>query len=259
MAVVLAVQVSAPSRQALRRGLRGRGLRLVACASWDRVAHRLERDLVDGIVVDVRALRDMGIAVARRFPRIPVFALGAFRPDDGALLAACRRAGLRGILVEGVDDIAFGDMVAGQSAGRLRRAALADAPRVLRLIEPIQRRAWDEVLARVGQPTRTLDLAESLGRTREHLSREFAAGGAPNLKRVIDLARVAWAADLLANPGYGVTTVAAILHYSSASHLAGAALRVAGAKPGELATLGPQGVLWRFARGRMRSRVGAAN
>jgi AraC-like DNA-binding protein len=255
MAVVLAVQTTASARQALRRGLRGRGLRLVTCATWERVAQRLERDLVDGIVVDVRAARDMGIAVARRFPRIPVFALGAFRPDDGALLAACRRAGLRGILVEGVDDIALGELVAGQSAGRLRRAALSDAPRVLRLTEPIQRRAWEEVLTRVGQPTRTSELAQTLGRTREHLSREFAAGGAPNLKRVIDLARVAWAADLLANPGYAISTVAAILRYSSASHLAGAALRVAGAPPRELASLGPRGVLSRFVRGRMRSRL----
>ena len=126
---------------------------------------------------------------------------------------------------------------------------------MLRLTEPIQQRAWDEVLSRVGQPTTTSSVAETLGRTREHLSREFAAGGAPNLKRVIDLARVAWAADLLANPGYAIATVAAILRYSSASHLAGASMRVAGAKPNELAGLGPRGVLFRFVRGRMRSRV----
>jgi transcriptional regulator GlxA family with amidase domain len=228
---------------------------LVACGSVERVEQRLGRDLVDGVVVDVRAARDAALALSRRFPRIPIFAIGAFRPDDGLLLAACRRAGLRGILVEGVDDVALGELVAGRSASHMRRAELADAPRVLRLTEPIQRRAWDEVLARVGQPTRTADLARTLGRTREHLSREFAAGGAPNLKRVIDLARIAWAADLLANPGYGVATVAAILRYSSASHLAGSALRVAGAPPRELASLGPRGVLARFVRGRMRSRV----
>lgn len=255
MAVVLAVQLNATARTALRRGIRGRGLRLVACVSGERAEQRLGRDLVDGVVVDVRVARDAALTVAQRYPRIPVFALSAFRPDDGALLADCRRAGLRGILVEGVDDIALGELVAGRSASSVRRAALSDAPRLLRLMEPIQRRAWDEVLARVGQPTRTVDVAKSLGRTREHLSREFAAGGAPNLKRVIDLARVAWAADLLANPGYGVARVAAILRYSSASHLAGAARRVAGAGPRELAQLGPRGVLARFVRGRMRSRV----
>jgi len=91
--------------------------------------------------------------------------------------------------------------------------------------------------------------------TREHLSREFGAGGAPNLKRVIDLARAACAADLLGNPGYSVQCVVRILGYASPSHLAGTARRVAGATPMELRELGPQGVLTRFLRGRTRSRV----
>lgn len=255
MAVVLAVHLAAPARQALGRGLRGRGLRLVGCDSAERIEQRLGRDLVDAVVVDVRSARDLALDLARRYPRIPAFAFGAFRPDDGALLVDCRRAGLRGILVDGVDDVALGELVVGRSASRLRRAELAEAPRLLRLTEPIQRRTWDEVLSRVGLATRTAELAETMGRSREYLSREFAAGGAPNLKRVIDLVRVAWAADLLANPAYGVATVAAILRYASASHLAGAALRVAGAKPGDLRQLGPRGVLLRFVRGRTRSRV----
>ena len=72
---------------------------------------------------------------------------------------------------------------------------------------------------------------------------------------MIDLARTAWAADLLANPGYSVTDVARILGYSSPGHLTGSAQRVAGAGARELATLGPRGVLNRFIRGRTRSRV----
>jgi AraC-like DNA-binding protein len=91
--------------------------------------------------------------------------------------------------------------------------------------------------------------------TREHLSRQFAAGGAPNLKRVIDLVRTACAADLLANPGYTVGNVARILAYASASHLAGAARRVAGASTQELRSLGPRGVLAAFIKGRTRSRL----
>ena len=126
---------------------------------------------------------------------------------------------------------------------------------MLRLTEPIQRRAWDEVLARVERRTTTADIARAVRRTREHLSREFGAGGAPNLKRVIDLARIAWAADLLANPGYTVGTVATLLRFASASHLAACSRRVAGVAPAGLSALGPQGVLQRFARGRTRSRV----
>ena len=53
----------------------------------------------------------------------------------------------------------------------------------------------------VERPVRTTDLARRLRVSREHLSRQFGAGGAPNLKRVIDLTRIACAAQLLANPG----------------------------------------------------------
>jgi AraC-like DNA-binding protein len=132
---------------------------------------------------------------------------------------------------------------------------LGDATRLLRLSEPLQVQAWDAVLTMVGSPARTSDIAAGLKITREHLSREFAAGGAPNLKRVIDLVRTAWAADLLNNPGYDVSSVAHILRFSSASHLAGSARRVAGVTPSELPDLGPAGVLRRFLRGRMRSRL----
>jgi AraC-like DNA-binding protein len=114
---------------------------------------------------------------------------------------------------------------------------------------------WDEVLRRVAVPIKTAQLAAALRVTREHLSREFAAGGAPNLKRVIDLARAACAADLLGNPGYTVRAVVKILGYASPSHLAGVARRVAGATPQELRTVGPAGVLQRFIRGRTRSRA----
>src|SRR2546423_307288 len=93
------------------------------------------------------------------------------------------------------------------------------------------------------------------GGTREPLSREFAAGGAPNLNRAIALARTAWAADLLGNPGYTVRAVVHILGYASTSHLAGAARRVAGTTPQELRTVGARGVLQRFIRGRTRSRT----
>src|SRR5207248_6646515 len=114
---------------------------------------------------------------------------------------------------------------------------------------------WEEVLRRVALPIKTVHLAAALRVTREHLSREFAAGGAPNLTRVIDLARTAWAADLLGNPGYTVRSVVRILGYASPSHLAGAARRVAGTTPHELRAVGPRGVLQRFIRGRTRSGV----
>ena len=184
-----------------------------------------------------------------------MYALSAVRPDDGALLASCRDAGFTGVLVEGVDNAVAGEWIAARTAQVARRFALADAPRLLRLTDRLQLAAWEEVLRRAGKPITTGQIAQALRVTREHLSREFGAGGAPNLKRVIDLARAACAADLLGNPGYTIRCVVRILGYASPSHLAGAARRVAGATPAELREIGPAGVLARFIRGRTRSRV----
>lgn len=242
-------------RRAVKRGYpRGAGdVRL--CRHLAGVERLLYQRLVDAVVLDVKGTSGPALALPARFPRIPMFALSAFRPDDGPLVARCHAAGFAGLLVEGVDNAVAGEWIAGRTAQVVRREALADAPQLLRLTDRLQLAAWEEVLRRVGVPTKTAQVAAALRVTREHLSREFAAGGAPNLKRVIDLARTACAADLLGNPGYTVRAVVAILGYPSTSHLAGAARRVAGATPQELRDVGPRGVLQRFLRGRTRSRV----
>ncbi len=194
-----------------------------------KVERLLEENLVEAVVIDVRAgFADAAFGLAGRFPVIPVIALSAFRPDDGKLLSRCYAAGLHSVLVAGVDDAVAGEIVAAACMGNARGTELTDAPRLLRLTEPVQLDAWQEILS---------------------------AGGAPNLKRVIDLARLACAAQLLQNPGYSVTRVSRILHFSSPSHLAGSARRIAGVKPSELGSLGPSGVLHRFRRGRTRSRL----
>jgi AraC-like DNA-binding protein len=243
------------ARRAVKQGYpRGTGsVRL--CRTLQGVERLLQQRLVDAVVLDVRTCAADGIGLPARFPRIPMYALSAVRPDDGSLLAACQRAGFAGVLVEGVDNAVAGEWIAARTAQVARRAALADAPRLLRLTDRLQLAAWEEVLRRAGEPIQTGHVAQALRVTREHLSREFGAGGAPNLKRVIDLARAACAADLLGNPGYTIRAVVRILGYASPSHLAGAARRVAGVMPHELRELGPRGVLQRFLKGRTRSRV----
>jgi AraC-like DNA-binding protein len=256
MSVVPVLHRSAAMRAQIRQGLPRRGWRVERCRSVERLQTFLSRRLVDAVVVDVRnGWAEPSLALIPQYPKIPFFAIGAFRPGDADLVRACRAKGVVEVLVEGVDDPAAGEVIAARSATRRRRQALADAPRLLRLTEPIQQRAWEEVLLRAGTRTTTADVARAVRRTREHLSREFGAGGAPNLKRVIDLVRVAWAADLLANPGYTTSDVARLLRFASPSHLAEGARRVAGARPAELGDLGPQGVLRRFVRGRTRSRI----
>jgi AraC-like DNA-binding protein len=256
MPLVAMVHPEAATRRALRRGLpRHVGIR--ACRTVSDARRLLQRTVVDAVVVDLQrggAALEPALRLAADYPRVPVFGLSPFRPDDGDLLLRCGR-GLAGVLVAEVDEAAAGELVARRSASRLRERELAEAPRLLRLTEPIQRRAWLEVLARVDAHPTTSDIARVVRRSREHLSREFAAGGAPNLKRVIDLARVACAADLLGNPGYRPGAVAALLGFSSAGRFRAAARRIAGVAPAELARLGPRGVLQRFLRGRTRSRI----
>ena len=190
-----------------------------------------------------------------RYASIPVFGYGAFRSNSGRLLERCRQAGLAGVLVEGVDDPVLWQLLAPRTASARRRQALEDAPRLLRLTEAVQLGAWNEVLRRVGEPVRTTDLARSLNLTREHLSREFGAGGAPNLKRVIDLATAICAADLLQSEAHTVRTVASILGGISPAQLNGIVRRVAGVTAPQLKQLGVRGVLREFLAGRTRSRL----
>src|SRR5882762_10176749 len=254
-AVVPVFSPRAEPRRAVKRGYPRDAGSVRLCRDLAAVERLLYQRLVDAVVLDVKTAPAAALALPARFPRIPMFVLSAVRSDDGPLLAACGAAGFAGVLVEGVDNAVAGEWIAARTAQVARRAALADAPKLLRLTDRLQLAAWEEVLRRAGFPTQTGHVAAALRVTREHLSREFAAGGAPNLKRVIDLARTACAADLLGNPGYTVRAVAHILGYASTSHLAGAARRVAGTTPQELRAVGPRGVLQRFIRGRTRSRI----
>jgi AraC-like DNA-binding protein len=213
--------------------------------------------LLDTVVLGPRALREVDLGeLHRAFPGIPVVAFGAFRSDDGAfLLSLTERGWLAAIIVEGVDDAVVGDLVRRHSLSAARARALGEAPRLLRLREPLQEAAWRRLVAMVGRGITTDEVAHAVGVSREHLSRQFAAGGAPNLKRVIDLLRVVCAAQLLANPGYDVKTVAALLEYRTVSHLTAMSRRIVGQAAGALGAMPPSAVVGAFVRVGMRSRV----
>ena len=257
--VIATLLRNAGARAAFRRAMPRSRARVVSCRSPAALTRVFATSLADAVVVDPRipggaALLDWCRAA---YPGIPRFAYSAFRPDEAELLDGCVRQARAHPIVEGVEDAVLADLILPRSASARRLQELDGAPRLLRLIEPLQERAWREVMRRVGR-LRTTDVAAALGISREHLSRQFGAGGAPNLKRVIDLARTVTAADLLANPGYTVRGVARILGFASASHLSGAARRVAGVTARGLTGLGPTGVLQAFLKGRMRSRSWAA-
>ena len=129
------------------------------------------------------------------------------------------------MLVDGVDDAVARDIVAQQSFSTRFARALDDPPRALGLDAPLQQTAWRFIVSHAGRPVRTSALADALEVTREHLSRSFAADGAPNLKRIIDLVRIIAPAELAKNPGYDLRDVAKILGFASSSHLSSTAMR----------------------------------
>lgn len=242
----------------LRRGLGAGGPPVVACRSAKGLDRAYGERVLDAVVLGPRALRGVEPDRLRAaYPAIPLIVYGPIRSEQAAWLAGGLAGGggrFTAVAVEGVDDVVVGDLVRRHAVSRERERALADAPRLLHLSEPIQLDAWNLVLRSTGPAMRVSQLALELGVSREHLSRQFGAGGAPNLKRVIDLLRTVCAAQLLANPGYGPAQAARLLRFSSTSHLSATARRIAGEPPDRLAELGPRGVLARFLRGKTRSR-----
>jgi AraC-like DNA-binding protein len=256
MPIVAVVHPNAELRAILKRGVTNPYLRVITCRTTQRVEKLLQKELVDAVVADVKSKRpDWFFLLAELYPQVPRFAFSPFRPDDGRLLSECVRSGVSKILVQGVDDAVAGEIVGDGSTGSRLASDIGDAPRLLRLRDPLQLHVWSEVLNRVGSGLQTADIADSMKMSREHLSREFGAGGAPNLKRVIDLVRLLRAADLLQNPGLSVSTVAQILQFASGSHLSSTAKRLTDKTPRRLSDLGPRGILASFLRGKTRSRL----
>ena len=254
MPAVAALLDSRAALGALRRSLPRGAAPVLACRTGSGLERALAGRLLEAIVCGARAARRLDLASLRaRFPGIPLVAYGVFRSDDAETLLAWNRLPVA-VLIEGVDDAVAGDLVMRHSVSARRRAALADAPRALRLTEPLQRATWDRLTRGVGRPPGTARLAREMGLSREHLSRQFGAGGAPNLKRVTDFLSVLAALSLLSNPGYGVQHAARLLRFSTPSHLRAMVRRITGLGMREAQELGEREVLGRFVRNGARSR-----
>ena len=241
----------------LRRSLPKVGPSLVSCRSIGGLERLFASRVVDAVVLSPRHRLwcEARALVQDKYPAVAVVVYAAFRPDDGDLLLKCHEDGVAAAAVFGVDDPVVGELVLRVSLSARRRAALAHAPRMLNLLEPLQVSVWDVVVKEADGALQTEALARRFGITREHLSRQFAAGGAPNLKRAVDLARIVCAAQLLHNPGYTQADVSRIMPFSSASHLGRTAQRVAGVSAAGLVDLEPGEILTRFVQGKTRSRL----
>lgn len=208
------------------------------------------RQLVDAALVDLGATNGIEDAtgLALEYPSVAFVGITSFRPSDGPAVARCAELDFADVLVEGVDHgIARGLVNTRGYSGRFA-SALQDPPESLSLSSPLHLVTWRLLIAQAGRPIRTSTLASSLGLTREHLSRSFATGGAPTLKRLIDLVRLLSAAELAKNPGYDVADVARVLDFSSSAHLSLTAQRLIGRRATSLAAMRGVDVIERFAR-----------
>jgi AraC-like DNA-binding protein len=248
MTAVAALLDSRAARLGLRRSL-PRGIRLHACRSERDLPSILQHQLVEAIVLGTWFARRVDVAELRkRFPTIPIVVLGLLRAEDAGTVLEWEAGGIIQVLIEGVDDVVAGELVLRNGASRRRQANRADLPRALRLTEPLQRRVWELMARSPGRPPRPAALARTLGVSREHLSRQFGAGGAPNLKPVSDLLTVQVTLELLGNPGYDIGSVARLLDFSGPSHLRTTVRRIAGVGLAEARRLEWREVVRRFVK-----------
>lgn len=230
MPTVAALLERRPALLTLRRALpRSSGLRLITARSPSHLALLLSRQLVDVIVIGAEPARGRALDGLRHdFPQIPLVLFAPFRSDDADLLLRARRERVAAVAVEGVDDPLLAAILRRSGQTARRRADLVPLARRLELTDSLQLAAWELVVVEAPQGLDTEAVARRLALRRETLSRRFAAGGAPTLKRAIDAVRVLTAGELLGNPGYRVEDVARLLGFSSPSLLHRTSRRIFG-------------------------------
>jgi AraC-like DNA-binding protein len=245
------------ARAVARAAFPRRRARLLLAKTPDELEQTFRSSLVDATIIDLAGSGEetwRAARLAREFPSVPFFGLTTLRASESPALAQCAALDFADVLVESVDDTVLRHLVLRQAFSTRFAIALYDPPEALALSTPLQQQAWRGIVGWAGRPVRTQLLADALKVTREHLSRTFAAEGAPNLKRVIDLVRLIAAAELAKNPGYDVRDVAEVLDFASSSHLSSTAQRIVGTKPTSLARLRAVDLVERFTRGHGRSR-----
>ena len=232
--------------------------KIISTRSAEELEAVFRRVMVDAALIDMGGPDEdtwKAAAFAVEFPSAPFFAIMPLRPTDTPAAARCAGLGFIDLIVEGIDENSARELVLPHLFSTRFHQAIGDPPSTLGLTTVLQRSAWDVIVAHSGRPVTTKELAKAVGLSREHLSRNFAKPGAPNLKRVIDLVRLIAAAELAKNPGHDIRDIARILDFASSSHLAVTAQRIFGTRPASLARLRTVDLVDRFAQGRTRSRA----
>jgi AraC-like DNA-binding protein len=238
MPAVAALLERQPATVALRRALPRIAWPLFTARSPAHLAALLQRHCLDAIILGPAALRGPVLDALRRdFPAIPLVAYLPLRSDDADLLRRLHRERVAALVIEGLDEPVLTRVLDRHGlTGRRRRDLLPLAAR-LDLTDTMQYHAWSLIITHAPSGLDTDELARILGVRRETLSRRFAAGGAPSLKRAIDTVRLVAAGQLLGNPGYRVDDAARLLRFSSVSLLQQTARRTFGVAARRVATL----------------------
>lgn len=245
---VLALLKRERCRALIRTAFPRRRAHVLALKSAAELDEQLAKQLVDAVVVDAGAGDEAARVVARAddYQSMPFVLMTSLLPADAPLVAKAAEHGVTDVLIDGVDDSVARDLVLRRAFSTRFERALSDPPPLLHLETPLQLAVWRSVVRRAGRPVRTDQLARELSVSREHLSRSFAVGQAPTLKRVIDLVRVLAAAELAKNTGYDVRDVAQVLGFASSSHLSSTTQRLVGARASSLTRLRAVDLLQRF-------------
>lgn len=227
-----------PAALVTRRALTQGGVRVILARSPVHLATILSHELLDAIVLGLAVARGPALdALGRDYPGVPVLLFAPVRAEDAGVLLRAAQARVVALAIEGLDEPVLARMVRRHGVTARRRAALLPLAPALKLADALQQRAWEIVVTDAPLGLDTTLLAKRLRVARETLSRRFAAGGAPSLKRAIDTVRLITAAQLLASPAYRVADVARLLGFTSPSLLYRTARRTLGVPLGEVAQL----------------------
>ena len=215
-------------RTLARTALPRRQWRLTTVKRPERFAAAMRIELVDAALVDLGAAGALTVVapLARDMPLIPFLGCAQFGVGDAAMVARAAELGFADVLADGIDETVIAPLAAALAFSRRFAASLHDPPPALGLTPGLQLSAWRAIVATAGRTLSTNDVAKRCRVSREHLSRTFAAHGAPTLKEAIDLVRLLSAAQLAKCPGYDLADVARLLGFTSPSQLSRMARRV---------------------------------
>jgi AraC-like DNA-binding protein len=238
------------ARALVRNAFPRRRAHLISIKTALEAEEQLTRQLVDAVLIDAGAGEEALKLLARAedFESVPFVLLTTLLPADAPLVARATTMKISELLIDGIDDAVARDLVMRRAFSPRFERTFETPPETLRLATTLQVNVWKSVVRRAGRPVRTDQLARELSVSREHLSRSFAVGGAPTLKRIIDLVRVLAAAELAKNSGYDVRDVAQVLGFASSSHLSSTTQRLVSARASSLTRLRAVDLIERFMR-----------